>query len=279
MNISVDAPRPADAVEAIRNRYREDVPATGWNPVIASLLNHRSVRAYLSDPLASGTLETLVAAASSAPTSSNIQAWSVIAVTDPGKREELARIAGGQLHIRQAPLILVWVADLARAEAVATRAGVTLLGLDYTETFLLAVIDAALAAQNALTAAESLGLGTVYIGALRNDPEAVARLLDLPPRAVAIFGLVIGHPDPAVQTGIKPRLPQQAVLHRETYSRAVQPEAIARHDAATVSFRTEQSLPDQAWTDLLIARLRSVAALKGRHNLREVFNRLGIKLG
>lgn len=279
MNISVDTPRPVEAAQAIQIRYREDAPAVGWNPVIASILDHRSVRAYLSDPLAPGTVETLVAAASSAPTSSNIQAWSVVAVTDPAKRDELARIAGGQAHIRQAPLILVWIADLARAEAVGERAGTPLGGLDYTETFLLAAIDAALAAQNALVAAESLGLGTVYIGALRNDPQAVARLLDLPPRAVAIFGLVVGHPDPAVPTAVKPRLPQQAVLHHETYSAAVQPDAIARHDAATRAFRAEQGLPTEGWTDLLIARLRDVAALKGRHRLREVFERLGIRLG
>lgn len=279
MNISVDTPRPAQVAQAVQARYREDAPVTGWNPVIASILDHRSVRAYLSDPLAPGTVETLVAAASSAPTSSNIQAWSVVAVADPAKREELARIAGAQAHIRQAPLILVWIADLSRAAGIGDRAGTPLAGLDYTESFLLAAIDAALAAQNALVAAESLGLGTVYIGALRNDPEAVARLLNLPPRAVAVFGLVVGHPDPAVPTAVKPRLPQQAVLHRESYSADIQPQVIARHDAATQAFRAEQGLPAQGWTDLLVARLRDVAALKGRHRLREVFERLGIRLG
>lgn len=278
MNIPVTADLP-DAARAVQVRYREAVPVSQWNPVLARILDHRSVRAYLPDALPAGTTETLIAAASSAPTSSNIQAWSVVAVTDPAKRDDLARIAGGQAHIRQAPLILVWIADLARAEGVATRAGTTLGGLDYTETFLLAAIDTALAAQNALVAAESLGLGTVYIGALRNDPEAVARRLNLPPRAVAIFGLVVGHPDPAVPTAIKPRLPQQAVLHRETYSAEAQPDAIARHDAATRDFRAEQALPDQSWTQLLIDRLHTVAALKGRHKLREVLGRLGIRLG
>lgn len=275
MNKPLDPLRPA-AASALFARYREDVPASGWSETLAGLLAHRSVRAYLPDPLAPGVLETLVAAASSAPTSSNIQAWSVVAVTDADARERLAVIAGGQDHIRQAPLILVWIADLARAEAVADQAGVLLEGLDYTETFLLAAIDAALAAQNALIAAESLGLGTVYIGALRNDPEAVAALLHLPPRAVAVFGLVVGHPDRHVPTAVKPRLPQQAVLHRETYS--AQPEAIARHDLATQAFRAEQNLSPQGWSDLLIARLRDVAALKGRHCLREVLARLGFPL-
>lgn len=93
-----------------------------------------------------------------------------------------------------------------------------------------------------------------------------------------MFGLVVGRPDPTVATAVKPRLPQQAVLHRETYRPAAQPEAIARHDDATRAFRAEQGLPDQCWTELLIARLRTVAALKGRDKLRDVLIRRGFPL-
>ncbi len=96
------------------------------------------------------------------------------------------------------------VAEAGEAATVAKPAGVALESLDYAETFLLAALDAALAA------AESLGLGAVYIGALRNDPAAVARLLDLPPRAAAVSGLVVGHPDPSGATAIKPHLPRRA---------------------------------------------------------------------
>jgi len=260
-------------------RYREEVPAIGLNPVMEVLLNHRSVRAYLPDPLPQGMLEAIVAAASSAPTSSNVQAWSVVAVHDAAKRARLAQIAGRQAHVRQAPVMLVWIADLARAEAVGRAAGTVMEGLDYTETFLLGVIDAALAAQNAVTAAQSLGLGTVYIGALRNDPEAVAELLCLPPRTMAVFGLVLGHPDPVAETAVKPRLPQQAVLHHDTYSSDAQTAAIARHDSATLAFRAEQGLSPERWTDLLIARLGTVASLKGRDRLRGALQRMGITLG
>lgn len=279
MNIPVSPPQPLEATEAISRRYREEVLARGWNETLSVLLDHRSVRSYLSDPLPEGYLETIIAAASSAPSSSNVQAWSVVAVTDPTKRARLAEIAGGQDHIQQAPVALVWIADLSRAEAVAGHAGVTLEGLDYTETFLLAAIDAALAAQNALVAAESLGLGTVYIGALRNDPAAVAELLNLPHRAVAVFGLVLGQPDRLVSSAVKPRLPQQVVLHHETYSAEVQPEGIARHDLATTAFRAEQNLPAQSWSALLIDRLRNKAALKGRDRLRGVLEKLGFPLG
>jgi hypothetical protein len=74
------------------------------NAVLEAMLGHRSVRAYLPDALPAGTLETLVAAAQSAPTSSNLQAWSVVAVQDPDRKGRLADLANSQRFIRQAPL-------------------------------------------------------------------------------------------------------------------------------------------------------------------------------
>ncbi|MFP1646367.1 NADPH-dependent oxidoreductase [Pontitalea aquivivens] len=266
------------AEKAVFARYRDATPIGPWNATIASLLAHRSVRSFLPTPLAQGTLETLIAAASSAPTSSNLQAWSVIAITDAGRRASLARIAGNQQHIIDAPLLLVWIADLSRAQRLATDAGLNLDGLDYTDTFLVASLDAVLAAQNALIAAESLGLGTVYIGAIRNDAQAVADILELPPNAYAVVGLVIGHPDPASPTAIKPRLPQSAILHRERY-RAEDPEVLVAHDRATAAFRAEQALPAQNWRSLVLGRLQTTAGLSGRERLKAALERLGFQLG
>jgi nitroreductase len=278
--VQFDAPQPTAAAQALHDRYREPVAHTSkeWNDTLQTLLSHRSVRAFLPTQLADGTLETLVAAAQSAPTSSNIQAWSVVAVEDAERKARLSRIAGEQRHINDAPLFLVWVADLARATHVAEQRGVALEGADFTESFLLGSLDAALAAQNAVVAAESLGLGTVYIGALRNNPEAVAAELGLPPRAYSVFGLCVGYPDPKRPAFVKPRLPQSAVLHRERYSLEAQANAIARHDIHTGAFREEQRLSPQSWTDLVVGRLLDVEALKGRHLLRDTLARLGFQL-
>ncbi|TKT76312.1 NADPH-dependent oxidoreductase [Aquamicrobium sp. LC103] len=272
--------RPPAVRDAVLRRYGEDFPEIGgsWNETLGVLLGHRSVRAFLSDPLPAGTVETIVAAAQSAPTSSNVQAWSVVAVEDRDRKARLAALAGGQKHIVDAPLILVFVADLSRHHDVAAERDLQLEGLDFTETFLIASIDAALAAQNAVVAAESLGFGTVYIGALRNHPADVAAEVGLPPRSYAVFGLVIGYPDPAVRAEVKPRLPQEAVLHREAYSREAQLDAIARHDHHTRAFRVNQGLDPSSWSDLVVARLRTVASLKGRHVLRDVLGRLGFPL-
>jgi len=262
---------------ALHRRYREPLAAreTPWNATIASQLNHRSVRFFTDEKLAQGTLEVLIAAAQSAPSSSNVQAWSVIVVEDATQRARLARIAGGQKHIEKAALFLVFVADLSRVQRLADRAGLTSEGLDYTESFLIASIDAAFAAQNTLVAAESLGLGTVYIGALRNNAEETAEVLRLPPRSFAVVGLAIGHPDPNVGTDVKPRIPQDALVHRDAYSIQGEDEALARADTHALAFRREQKLDEKPWTTLALERLHSVGSLKGRHVLRRQLERLG----
>jgi nitroreductase len=200
----MDALTPADTQDkeaALARRYGAALPPAGpWNETIATLLDHRSVRGFLSDPVPPGTLETLIAAAQSAATSSNMQLWSAIAVTDPAKRKVLAEIAGNQKHIEQCPLYLAFVADMSRNERMSQAEQVTFENLPYLETFMVACIDAALAAQNAVVAAESLGLRTVYIGAMRNDPAKVHELLGLPPKAFVVFGLCVGYADPASKT-------------------------------------------------------------------------------
>lgn len=263
--------------EALERRYREPVAGGDWpwSGTLAVQLAHRSVRAFSPEPLAAGTLEALVAAAQSAPSSSNVQAFSLITVEDPALRAKLAQVAGGQKHIETAGLFLVFVADLSRVQRLAEREGLGSEGLDYTESFLIASLDAAFAAQNVLTAAQSLGLGAVYIGALRNDAAAVADLLRLPPRAYAVVGLAIGRPDPAVASDVKPRIPQPGILHRDVYSTAGEEDELARADAHALAFRAEQGLDATPWTRLALARLHSVAALKGRHVLRRQLETLG----
>ena len=119
-------------------------------------------------------LTTVFAAAQSAPTSSNLQPWSVVVIRDPARKARLATLAGDQQFIRDAPVFTVWVVDLARTDLIAAEHGRRLDGSDYLDPALVGFIDAALAAQNASLAAESLGLGTVFVGAVRNRPEEIA---------------------------------------------------------------------------------------------------------
>lgn len=267
--------------ELIHARYGE-IPFNvdvEWNNTLDTLLSHRSVRTYQTKPLPSRTLELLVASAQSAATSSNLQTWSVVAVENQERKEELATLAGNQVHIRQCPLFLVWLADLARLAHIAESRGISYGGLDYLEMFTMATIDAALAAQNAVIAAESLGLGTVYIGAMRNKPLEVADALQLPPSVFAVFGLCVGYPESDIATAVKPRLPQSAILHRETYKLAEQDEAIARYNQVMKDFYTQQQMNVPGdWSEHSVKRIATPQSLSGRDKLREALNFLGFKL-
>ncbi len=111
-------------------------PAAGpWNEVIATLVAHRSIRGFLPDALPPGNLETLIAAAQSASTSSNLQTWSVVSVTDQTTRSRLAKIANNQKHIEQCPLFLVWLADVSRNERLGVEEDVVLETIPHFETY------------------------------------------------------------------------------------------------------------------------------------------------
>jgi nitroreductase len=269
----------AGKAEALARRYGAATPPAGpWNETIATLLDHRSVREFLPDPVPAGTLETLIAAAQSAATSSNMQLWSAIAVTDPAKRRELAGIAGNQKHIELCPLYLAFIADMSRNERMSQAEQVTFENLPYLETFMVACIDAALAAQNAVVAAESLGLRTVYIGAMRNDPAQVHELLGLPQKAFVVFGLCVGYADPASKDEVKPRLPQSTVLHHERYDAA--PEARDRpvYDAEMAQFSARNEMQATTWTNRMLNRMGPIKAMNGRERIRATLARLGFEI-
>jgi nitroreductase len=236
------------------------------------------VRGFQPQALPEGTLELLIAAAQSASTSSNLQFWSVVAVQEQERKSRLAELAGQQQFIRDAPLLLVWLADMSRINRLAAERQAQVDGTHYVEEFIVGVVDAALAAQSALIAAESLGLGGVYIGAMRNLPEQIAAELALPPHTFAVFGMSVGYPDPARETGIKPRLPQSVVLHREQYSTLQRSEAIDGYNATVREFQREQGMRAIDWTQQCFDRVKDGAALRGRDRMREALRNLGFEL-
>jgi nitroreductase len=285
VNESIKTPSGATAVScdissAIAARYgaAESSVPLAWNDTIELLLSHRSVRGFLSDPLPPGTLEALVAAAQSASSSSNVQAWTVIAIENAETKAALAKIASGQKHIEDCPLMLVWCADLSRTKQMGERHNYPTDATGFLESFIVSVVDAALAAQNATVAAESFGLGMVYIGALRNNPEEVARILRLPPNVVAAFGMCVGTPDPARPNNVKPRLPQRVVLHREHYDASLPQEALDSYDATLTAFQRSENMREVGWTGAMKSRWRDAKSINGRDRIKSALIALGFKL-
>ena len=249
-----------------------------WSPVLESLLAHHSVRKYLPKALPDGTLELLVAAAQSAATSSNLQTWSVVAIEAPARKAMFAELCNNQKHVADCPLFLIWLADLGRAASLGRERDAVIEAIDYSDIFLASIVDAALAAQNAVATAESLGLGSVYIGGIRNHIETVAAELKLPPMVTPVFGLCIGYPDPTETASVKPRLPQAAVLHRDVYSWRQQKPAIDTYDKTLKAYFDGQGMQTGGWTKSVLSRLRGIEQLTGREGLKESFRKFGFKM-
>ena len=182
--------------------------------ILDQLSAHTSIRKFSGRPIDDSTLETLVAAAQCAPTSHHVQAATIIQVTDPSNRAAIANLAGPQVWVEQAPVFLVFCADLTRLIRAAETHGET-AEAGWAEQFIVATVDTALLAQNLMTATESLGMGGVFIGGIRNDPEQVAALLDIPDQAYPVFGMCLGYPDQDPPP--KPRLPLPLVLRKDSF--------------------------------------------------------------
>lgn len=231
-------------------------------------LAHRSVRRFLDEPVTDAQLDVIATAALRASTSSNLQSWSVVAVRERARRERLSRLIGNRAYVSDAPLFLVWVADLARNRSLIEAQGVEVETLGLIENTLLGTLDVGIAAQNALLAAESIGLGGVFVGSLRNDPAGVSAELGLPQHTFPIVGLSIGVPDPREGSGVKPRLPLRAVLHEEAYDPERWRDAVAEYEDAYEAYFDTQGRPGRSWTETVVGRLATPEGLHGRHTMR-----------
>ena len=202
------------------------------NPTLDLIHSHASVRRYKANPLPASIIEAIVASGQRASTSSNLQAYSVVVVTDSAKRAKLSELCGNQKHVAEAPVFLAFCADRARLERVCQLRGYTQV-TGYVENFLVAAVDAAILAQNTALAAESLGLGICYIGSIRNNLPEVIDLLDLPRLVIPITGMTVGWPEKSPR--LTPRLPLRAVLHWEKYDTTDEDGALREYNRAMIA--------------------------------------------
>lgn len=243
------------------------------NQTIELLMQHRSIRQFQPKPVEEEKLQIIVQAAQRASSSSNVQAYSVIAVMDPDTKQKLAELSGNQKNVLECPLFLVWCADLYRNQVVAEGEGLENPSFGTTENFIIATVDAALAAQNAAVAAESLGLGIVYVGGIRNNIRAVTELLGLPKLVYPVFGMCVGYPNQ--DPGLKPRLPIEAVLHREKYNTEATAE-VKKYDAIMREYYLERTAGkrDTTWSKDIAAKY----SRKDRIEMRDFLQGQGFML-
>ncbi|MEK4975403.1 NADPH-dependent oxidoreductase [Niallia sp. FSL R7-0648] len=250
------------------------------NETIEVLTAHESVRAFQSKDIPANILQTIITAARSAPTSSNLQAYSIIVIKDEKRKSRLATISGEQSFIHEAPVFLVFCADIYRLKYVTESQGYSFLA-NTLEMFLLSSMDATLALQNAVVAAEALGLGCVPVGSIRNHPDAVAEELGLPAGVFAVSGLSIGIEKEGTRRGVKPRLPEKVMVHQEKYSIENLDESLEQYDHTMISRKTydgrrvslagepEKQGKDYGWKEHTARRCTRPETIAASASLRE----------
>ncbi len=186
------------------------------NDTIHLLTSHRSYRHFDENyTLPKEQLLAILAAARQAPSWMNGQMYSILVIQDQAIRHEMVRLNPGNPHIEKSSVFLLFLADLKRTATVAEKNHVAYKIEEGLNPLLIATTDASLALENALIATESLGLGAVPVGSVRSYVDELKELLHLPDFVLPIAGLSIGKP--TVEMKIKPRLPEQAVIHYDTY--------------------------------------------------------------
>ncbi len=219
------------------------------NTTITQIKAHKSIRAYTDQPIATEQLDEILAAAQQAPSSSFLQAASIIRITDKALRAQIMQLSAEQAYIAGAAEFLLFCADFNRHKQIVPDAKT-----GFVEQLLIGATDAAMMAQNALVAAESLGLGGVYIGAVRNHPAEIGELLGLPELVIPLFGLCLGYP--AQDPQVKPRLPRPLVVHENRYQ-PLNKTLLAQYDEqmrAYYASRTSNN-KDQSWSSQITAIL------------------------
>jgi len=214
-------------------------------PTIDLLCSHRSIRAFTDQAISAEQREAIIAAAQSASTSSFLQCSSIIRITDPALRQQLVTLTGGQQWVADAAEFWVFCADFNRHLQICPDAQ-----LGRAEQLLLGCVDTALMAQNAMVAAESLGLGGVFIGGIRNNIAQVTELLALPKFVLPLFGFCIGYP--STVPDLKPRMPQAMLVHENRYQ-PVDPQVLADYDSRTAIYyeQRDSNQRSETWSELI----------------------------
>lgn len=233
------------------------------NAVIHQLSSHRSIRRYTERPIDDALLHDLIRAGQSAASTNFIQAYSIIRVRDEDTRREISLAAGDQRWVREAAEFLVMCADLRRVARALEKTGTPPLE-GHTEHFIAASLDVAFMAQNLMVAAESVGLGAVFIGGIRNDPMKVSALLELPELVYPVFGLCLGWPDQDPE--IKPRMPVETILHEDRYHDERVAGDVDRYDEMMRDYYASRS-ENQRQTDWSTPTAAGIQGKKREHML------------
>lgn len=197
------------------------------NGIIQSLFDRKSVRVFTDEPVTEEEKDLLLECAFQAPTAGCQQLYTILDVTDPTEKAELAELCDHQSFIAQAPVALIFCADCQRWLDAYREAGLEPRAPGLGDA-LLAMTDAVIAAQNVVVGAQALGLGSCYIGDILENEERVRSLLELPEFVFPAALLVIGHPTSQQLERPKPERAEARYMVRENRYRPLTGEELRK---------------------------------------------------
>ena len=217
-----------NSADLLRARFGLELPGEAVPDAVAALLDRRVTRRYRAEPVSDALLDTLLAAAQSAPSKSDLQQYSVVVLRDAAKIKRIADWIGSMDWIASAPVFLLWCGDMRRGRRLCELHGMPHAN-NNLDTFLNTAVDGALAMAAFMMAADAVGLGTCPISYVRNHIEKLTPLLGLPPGVYPLAGLTLGWP--AFRRPLSMRLPPAVVVHRERYGDAGLTDEVGAYDA------------------------------------------------
>lgn len=239
------------------------------NETIKLLLSHSSCRSFLDKPVPEEVAEAIIKCAQSAPTSSYLQAYTIIRVEDKEKRKLLAEYAGGQEWVEKAGLVLLFCADLHRLEVMLDVKDKNVL--HNTELYTVAVTDAALASSRALVAAQAMGLGGVFVGGVRNETEKMAELFELPQMVFPMYAVCMGYPDKIPPQ--RPRMAAKMISAVDGYPDITGPEQLTDYEKEVSEYFLDitNGRSGRGW----IARAEHAISVKPRYGVGDFLHKAG----
>ena len=187
------------------------------NQVIEQLYARKSIRVFTEQAIGKAEKEAILRAAAEAPTAGNQQLYTILDITDQAIKEKLVETCDHQPMIAQAKMVLIFCADCKKWYDAYLAVGCQTRKPGVGD-LLLAVTDAMIAAQNAVSAAESLGIGSCYIGDIMENSEAQRELLHLPEYVMPVGMLIFGYPTDHQKSRPKPeRVAQKFIVHENGY--------------------------------------------------------------
>ena len=222
------------------------------NQTIQTIQNHVSVRAFTKQPLSEEQVRLLVTAAQAASSASFQQAYSIIGVTDPHLLKKISEEACNNDFIMDGGHFFVFCADVNRHKQLADDAQVDISkAINGIDAILVGAVDASLAAQNLVIAAESMGLGACYIGGIRDGIIKISELLNIPAYVFPVFGLIVGYA--AECNDKKPRIPFEAIYHVNQYNSNTK-AILRRYDEDMRLYYATRSggKRDQTWSESVL---------------------------